>query len=161
MDSIFSIIHCTNKAPQSSASFCITQALGSVSAHVVPYSVVIQQTLNGPHCADCHILVPELLLRESHDVLLGNAANDTLNLGGIHSSARGDDLTTNVFCHRGGTVEGKEDGCLQLRFGPFGLGFADVEGEPGPFAQGEVDQVVDLGFVFGDQVDPPKAARRQ
>jgi len=37
-----------------------------------------------------------------------------------------------------------------LGFGALGFGFGDVVGETRPFAEGEVDEVVDLGFVFGD-----------
>jgi len=43
-----------------------------------------------------------------------------------------------------------------LGLGPLGFGAGDVVGEPGPFAEGEVDEVVDLGFVFRDEVDAPE-----
>jgi hypothetical protein len=43
-----------------------------------------------------------------------------------------------------------------LGLGTFGLGFADVEGEAGPFTKGEVDEVVDGGDVIGDEVDTPE-----
>lgn len=41
-------------------------------------------------------------------------------------------------------------------FGALDFGFGDIDAETGPFAEGEVDEVVDLGLVFGDEVDAPK-----
>lgn len=44
-----------------------------------------------------------------------------------------------------------------MGFGALGFGFCDVVGEAGPFAEGEMDEVVDLGFVFCYEVDAPEA----
>ena len=42
-----------------------------------------------------------------------------------------------------------------MSFGTLCFGFGDVVGEPRPFAEGEVDQVVDLSMIFCYEVDAP------
>ncbi len=134
---------------------CSTNAPLSISAHIVPYSVVVQKSLNASHRTDRHILIPQLPPRPRHNVLLADASDDALYLLWVHAAAGGDDLAAYIFGDGGGTVEGEEDGGLELGFGALGFGFGDVVGEAGPFAEGEVDEVVDLGFIFCDEVDAP------
>lgn len=43
-----------------------------------------------------------------------------------------------------------------MGLGPLGFGAGDVVGEARPFAEGEVDEVIDLGFVLRDEVDAPE-----
>ncbi len=45
-----------------------------------------------------------------------------------------------------------------MGLGPLGFGAGNIVGEAGPFAEGEVDEVVDLGFVLRDEVDAPEAS---
>lgn len=120
--------------------------------------VIIEKAFDAPHRRDGNILIPQLPPREIHHVLLRDTPNHPLDLLGVHPSARGDDLATNVFGDGGGAVQGEEDGGFELGLGPLGFGAGDVVGEAGPFAEGEVDEVVDLSFVFGDEVDPPEAS---
>ena len=43
-----------------------------------------------------------------------------------------------------------------MGFRALGFGFADVEAEARPFAEGKVDEVVDAGEGVGDEVDSPE-----
>lgn len=126
-----------------------------VPAHVIPDAVIIKQPFDAPHRADRHILIPQLFPRKRHDVLFGNLPDDPLDFFGVHPAAGGHDLPADVFGDGGGAVEGQEDGGLQLGFGAFGFGFGHVVGKSGPFAKGEVHEVVDLFLVFCDEVDSP------
>lgn len=127
----------------------------SISAHIVPYSVVIQESLDAAHSADRHILIPQLPPRPSHYVLLADASYDSLHLFRVHTAAGGDDLTTNVLSNSGGTVKGEEDGRFELSLCALGFGFRDVVGKAGPFAESKVNEIVDLGLVLCDEVDTP------
>lgn len=44
-----------------------------------------------------------------------------------------------------------------MRFGTLDFRLGDGLGEAGPFAEGEVDEVVDAGDFVGDEVDAPEA----
>lgn len=131
--------------------------LRSIPTHIISNSIIIQQPLNTPHRTDRYVLVPQLPLRKRHHVLLRDSSNHPLDLHGIHSPTGRDDLAANVFCDGGCAVEGQQDGGFELRFGALDFCFTHIDGEAGPFAQGEVDEVVDLGLVFGDEVDAPEA----
>ena len=71
----------------------------------IPDSVVVQKTLNASDRTDSDILIPKLSLRKAHNVLLCDSSNDTLNLLWSHTAAGCDDLSSDIFCHSGGTVE--------------------------------------------------------
>ena len=65
-------------------------------------------------------------------------------------------MATYVFGYGSSAVEREKDGGFELGFGALGFSFCDIVGEAGPFAEGEVDEVVDLGFVFCNEVDAPE-----
>lgn len=46
-----------------------------------------------------------------------------------------------------------------MRFSPLDLGLGDGLREAGPFAECEVDEVVDAGEFIGDEVDSPETAQ--
>ncbi len=127
-----------------------------IPTHIIPNTIIIQQPLNTPHRTNSHILIPQLFPREIHHILLCDGTDDLLDFLRAHAPARRDDLPTNVLGHGGGAVEREQDGGFELGFGALGFGFGDVVGEARPFAEGEMHEVVDLGFVFGDQVDAPQ-----
>ena len=129
----------------------------NVATHVVPYPVVVQKPLDATHRTDCNILIPEFPLCEFHNVLFTNPSHNTFNFFRIHAAACGDDLPADVFGYGGGAVEGEQDGGFELRFGALGFGFGDVVGETRPFTEGKVDEIVDSGFVFCDQIDAPES----
>ena len=68
-------------------------------------------------------------------------------------------MATDIFSDGGGAVKREEDGSFELGFGTFGLSFGDVEGEAGPLAEREVNEIVDVGNVLGDQVDTPETRK--
>jgi hypothetical protein len=127
--------------------------------HIVPDPVIIKQRLDLPNSTDSNILIPQLPLREIHDVLVRDTADDALDLLGAHSATRGHDLSSDVLGHGSSAIEGQEDGGFELGLCAFRLGFGDAVGEAGPLAKGEVDKVVDLGNVFGDKIDAPQTVQ--
>lgn len=124
----------------------------------IPDSVVIEETLNASDRTDSNILIPKLPLRKAHDVLFCDSSNDTLNLLWTHAATGCDDLSSDILCHSGGTIKGKEDRCLQLGLGSLNLSLADVVRKSGPFTESKVDKVVDSGQLVGNQVDAPESA---
>lgn len=75
-----------------------------VPRHVISDPVIVQETLYASHRRNGDILIPQLPPCEIHHILLADTPNHPLNFLRIHSSACRDDLATNVFCDRGGTV---------------------------------------------------------
>lgn len=134
--------------------FCLSQ----VTAHIVGDALVVEKTLDGAVSTDCKFLVPELGVSKVHDVLGGDAADGSLNVFGAQAAASGDNLATNVFGDSGGAIERQEDGGLQLSLGALNLGLGDVDGETGPFAEGEVDEVIEISKILADKVDTPETA---
>lgn len=65
-------------------------------------------------------------------------------------------MAANVLGNGRGAVKGQEDGRLELGLGALNLGLADAGGETRPLAEGEVDEVVDLLELVGDEVDTPE-----
>lgn len=98
-------------------------------------------------------------MRELHNVLLGDGANNALNLLGSKTAAGGDNLAANVLGSCGSTVQRKKDGSLQLSLSTLGLGLGDVEGQARPLAESEVDKVVDAGDGVSDEVDTPETMK--
>ena len=129
----------------------------NVAAHVVPYSIVVQKPLDATHRTDRNVLVPEFPLCKFHHVLFTNSSHNTFHLIGAQATPCGDKLPADVFGYGGGAVEGEQNGGFELGFCALGFGFGDVVGETRPFTEGKVDEVVDSGFVFCDQVDAPES----
>ena len=98
----------------------------SVSAHVRTDALVIKQTLDTADCADSDILIPQFPLSKAHYVLLCDRSDDALDFFRTHSTTGCDYLTSDIFCHCGGTVKGKQDRCFELGFGSFDFGFSDI-----------------------------------
>lgn len=94
-------------------------------------------------------------------MLLGDLADGTLDVLGTEATAGGDDLAANVLGDGGGAVQGEEDGSLELGLGTLDLSGGDVAAEAGPLAESEVDQVIELGQVLGDEVDTPETMPRE
>lgn len=67
-------------------------------------------------------------------------------------------MTPNVFGGRGGTIKGKENGCLELGLGALDLSFGDIVREAGPFAKSEVNKIVDASELVSDKVDTPETS---
>ena len=124
--------------------------------HGVAQSLVIKEALNAAHSADGNIAIPEFSVGKVHDLLLSNTINQTLNLGGGHTAAGGDELSANVLGNGGGTIQREEDRGLELSLSTLGLGGGDVGAETHPLTDGEVDEVVNLLVLVGDEVDTPK-----
>lgn len=101
--------------------------LARVPAHVAPDPGVVQQTLDLADSRDSNVTIPQLSLRELHDVLLSDSTNNALNLLRSQATAGGDDLAANVLCGGGGAIQRQKDGSLELGLGALGLGLADVE----------------------------------
>src|SRR5271154_4335683 len=76
-----------------------------IPAHVAPYPVVVEQALDTSNSRHGNILIPELLLRKPHNVLFSDGSNHSLDLGRIHSSSCGDNLTANILSNGGGTIK--------------------------------------------------------
>lgn len=118
--------------------------------------VVVQQTLNTPHSADCHILIPKFPPRKRHDILLAYTTDYPLYLLWVHAAACGDDLAANIFRDGCSAVKGEQDGSFELSLCSFGFGFSNVVGKTGPLSKGEMDKVVDLSFVLRNKVYAPQ-----
>ena len=112
-------------------------------------------TFNAPYRRNSDILIPQLPSREIHHILLRDPPYHPFDLLRVHASACRDNLAPDIFRNGGSAVKGEEDGGFELGFGALGFGAGDVVGEAGPFAEGKVDEVVDLGFVLCDKVDTP------
>lgn len=139
-----------------SLSLRVAQRLREHPAHVTPDSGVVEQRLDGTNGRDGNVLVPNLSPCKVHHVFRCHCVDGPLDLAGAHPSAGGDNLATNVLGQGGGAVKRQEDGSLELGLGALGLGFADGLGQAGPLTQGEVDEVVNLGKLVGDEVDTPE-----
>lgn len=100
-------------------------ALREHPAHIATDSLVVEQILNAANSRNSDILVPNLLLRESHDVLGGNGIDSTLNLAGARAAAGSDNLAANILSQGGGAIQRKQDGSLQLGLGTLGLGLGN------------------------------------
>lgn len=139
-----------------SRSFYVANRLREHPAHVTADSRVVEQTLDGTDGRDGNVLVPDLSSCKVHHVLGCHCVDGALDLARAHPSAGGDNLATDVLGQGGGAVEGQEDGGLELCLGALGLGLADGLGQAGPLTQGEVDEVVNLVELVGDEVDAPE-----
>lgn len=146
------------RARSLSLSVClvVAQRLREHPAHVTPDSRVVEQRLDGTDGRDGNVLVPNLSPCKVHDVLRCHCVDGPLDLAGAHPSAGGDNLATDVLGQGGGAVKRQEDGSLELGLGALGLGLAYGLGQAGPLTQGEVDEVVNLGKLVGDEVDAPE-----
>lgn len=136
--------------------FCLSQ----IAAHIVGDALVVEKTLDRTVSTDGKFLVPQLGVGEVHDVLGGDTADGGLDVFSAQAAASGDDLAANVFGDSGGAIERQEDGSLQLSLGALDLGLGDVDRETGPFAESEVDEVIEVGKVFADKVDTPETASK-
>lgn len=130
--------------------------LRHVPGHVVADALVVEDTLNAANGAHGNVLVPELASGEVHNVLLSDLANGALDVLGAEAAAGGDDLAADVLGDGGGAVEGEKDGSLELGLGTLNLSGGNVAAEARPLAEGEVDQVVEVGQVLRDKVDTPE-----
>jgi hypothetical protein len=65
-------------------------------------------------------------------------------------------LAADVLSDGGGPIERQEDGGFELGLRALGLGFGNTVREAGPFTEGEVDEIIDLGYVVADKVDTPE-----
>jgi hypothetical protein len=129
--------------------------LDSIPAHVVAYPVVVKEAFDASHRADCNVLIPEILIGESHNILLRNLANHALDLVRLHTASSGDNLAAHIFCNCSRTVKRQQDGRFQLRFSSFSLSLGYVERQTRPLPEGEVDQVIDMRLILSHQVDSP------
>lgn len=127
--------------------------------HITANTVIIKQTLNIANRRDSNITIPELPLSKVHDVLLGDGTHDALYLLRAVTTASGDDLATNVLGDGGGAIEGEEKRGLELGLCALDFGRCDVGGETGPFAESEVDEIVEASWVSGSEVDAPETGR--
>lgn len=100
--------------------------LRSIAAHVVADSLVVEHALDTSESTDGKILVPEFPLGKVHDVLLGNAVDDTLDFLWRQAAAGSDDLAAGVLSHGSGSIEREEDGCTKLGLGTLNLSRADI-----------------------------------
>lgn len=115
--------------------------------HITPNPCIIKQTLDLPDGRDGDIPIPQLPLRKVLHITGRDGADDALDLLGAQAAAGGDDLATDVLGHGGGAVEAEEQRGLELGLGALDFGVVDGEGEAGPFAEGEVDEIVNAGDV--------------
>lgn len=122
----------------------------------VPQTLVIEQTLNLSYCADGDVLVPDVSVSKVHNVLVGDGIDLALDLVSAGTAASGDQLATDILGEGSGSVQGQQDGRLQLGLGALNLGFADVGAQANPLAESKVNKVVEAGGVVSDQVDTPE-----
>ena len=101
-------------------------------------------------------MIPQLLLGESHNILLSDGGNSSLNLLWAHAAAGGNDLASNVLGDGSSAIKGKEDGGLKLGLCALNLGFGNVVGEAGPLTESEVDKIIKTSELITDKVDTPK-----
>lgn len=104
---------------------CMPLALREHPAHIATDSLVVEQILNAANSRNGDILVPNLLLRKSHDVLGGNGIDGTLNLARARAAAGCDNLATNILGQGSGAIQRQQDGSLQLGLGTLGLGLGN------------------------------------
>lgn len=69
-----------NSSANTPSPLIYTSGLRQHPAHVATDTVVVEKTLNLTDSRDSDVTVPKLLLSKCHDILLADAANDTLNL---------------------------------------------------------------------------------
>lgn len=125
-------------------------------AHVAADSLVVKEILDAADGRNSDILVPNLLLRKSHDIISGHSIDGTLNLAGTCATAGGDNLAANVLGQGGGAIEGQQNRSLQLGLGALGLGLGYGLRQARPLAEGEVDEIVNLLALIGDKVNTPE-----
>jgi hypothetical protein len=102
-------------------------------------------------------LVPDSLLGELNNILLGNSTNNTLDLSGAHAASGGDDLASDVLSNSGGSVQRQKEGSLKLGLGTLNLRLSDGLGHAVPLTESEMNKVVDVGEVVGDHVSSPES----
>jgi hypothetical protein len=100
-------------------------------------------------------LIPQLPLCKAHYVFLCDLSHYSLNLLWTHAATGCDDLSSDIFRYGSGAVEGEEDGCLELGFGTFDFSFGDVVWQAWPFAEGEVNKIIDTSELVSDKIDTP------
>jgi hypothetical protein len=127
-----------------------------VPAHITPDARIVEQALDAADSADGDVLIPEFPVGEVHNILLGDAVNNLLNLQRAHATAGSDDLAANVLGNSGGAIQRQQDRGLELGLGTLNLGRRDVARQARPLAEGEVDQVVDPAELVSDEVDSPE-----
>ena len=131
--------------------------LRQIPTHIPPYPRIIQQPLDLPDRGNGNIAIPQLPLRETHHVLLRNTAHRPLDFLGVQPSPRRDDLPSDILRDGRRPVQRKQDGGFELCLRALGFRLGDLEGEAGPLAQSEVDEVVDPRERVRDHVDSPQS----
>ena len=114
---------------------------------------------NASYRRNRNVLVPQFSSCEVHDILLTDATNYSLDFFWFHPAACGDNLAANVLSHSSSAIKGEKNRSLELGFCSFRFRFGDVIRQAGPFAQCEVDKVINLGLIFCDEVYPPQSRK--
>jgi len=126
--------------------------------HGVPQSLIVEQTLDPSDCADGNILVPEFSVGKVHDILVCDGIDPALNFSRAGAATSRDNLTANVLGDGGGAIKGQQDGYFKLSLGTLNLGLTDVSTQAHPFADGEMNEIIQAGGVIGHEVDAPQTS---
>lgn len=101
-----------------------------------------------------------MLLRKLDNILRRDVAQYPLNLLGVHPPASGDNLASNILSNGSSAVKAQEQRSLELGLRTLDLGVRDGLRDAGPLTEREVDEIVDLGELVGDEVDTPETGVR-
>lgn len=102
-----------------------------------------------------HVLVPEVLLRYTLDLLRSDRVDSVLDLSGGHPLATRHELPPDVFRNGRSAVEAEQQARLELALGTLNLTCRWCDAHPGPLAQCKVQQVVKVGKVLRNEIDTP------
>lgn len=105
-----------------------------------------------------HVFVPEVLLCDPLNLRGRNRVDGLLKLLGRHATAARDKLPADILRDRGRAVEAKEQARLELTLCALDFNIRRADGHAGPLLEGEVNEVVEVDGVLGDEVDAPETS---
>lgn len=103
-----------------------------------------------------NILIPDVFLGDTLDLVDGDSVNSHLNLLGRHSASSSDELTTNIFSDSCCAVEAKEETGLELALCPLNFGLGSADCHTSPLLDDEVGKIVQVNYILGNTVDTPE-----
>ena len=141
---------CSQRSHTHIASF------STISAHIVPDSLVVQYTLHTANSTDGNVLIPNLVAGKSLHIIRCDSTNNALNLLRASSSASGNQLSSNVLGNGCCAVKRQQKRCLELRLGALDLAFCNTVAQSRPVSESEVNKIVQTRQLVRNHVNTPQ-----
>ena len=107
-----------------------------------------------------HILVPEIFLCDTLDLVYSNSIDSSLDLLRSEPPSARDELTTNILSNGGGSIETQKETSLELALSPLDFDGSRSNAHTRPLPESKVQEVVQVHQVLRYEVDTPQTGVR-